>query len=75
MQQKFEMNRIKILRLPEVSYLTSLSRSTLYEKMNIKSKRYDPKFPKTIKLGVNAIGWYEHEINQWIESKALERGR
>jgi predicted DNA-binding transcriptional regulator AlpA len=41
----------KIIRLKRVIELTGLSRSTIYDRINPKSKRYDISFPKSIKLG------------------------
>ena len=30
-------------------------------------------FPKRIKIGPNATGWIESEIDEWIDKKASER--
>jgi prophage regulatory protein len=30
-------------------------------------------FPKRIKLGRNAVGWIESEVDAWIEQRAKER--
>ncbi|WP_151830251.1 helix-turn-helix transcriptional regulator [Acinetobacter junii] len=65
--------RPTILRLKEVIGFTGVSRSVIYEKLNKKSKSYDPSFPKPIKLSLNAVGWFEHEIIQWLELKAEQR--
>jgi prophage regulatory protein len=46
-----------------------LSRSTIYDRINPKSPRYDDSFPKPIKIGASAIGWIEASIIEWIESK------
>lgn len=64
---------ICILRLPEVVKRTGLSRTTLYNLMDTKSKYYDPSFPKRVSLTGRpggAVGFLEHEINDWISSKA-----
>ncbi|HDT6080180.1 TPA: AlpA family phage regulatory protein, partial [Aeromonas veronii bv. veronii] len=42
------------------------SRSTIYDRLNPKSKRYDPSFPKPLRLGESAIGWQLSEILIWI---------
>jgi len=60
---------IKILRLPEAMDTCGLSRSSIYEKLNPKSRRYDPTFPTPIKIGVSAVGWLQHELNEWLISK------
>ncbi|WP_422667013.1 AlpA family phage regulatory protein [Billgrantia montanilacus] len=47
-----------------------ISRSSVYEKINPKSMRYDATFPKPIKLGASAIGWVEKEVDLWIKGRA-----
>jgi prophage regulatory protein len=59
----------KMLRIKQLIEKTGLSRSTLYDMMNVKSKRYDPTFPRGIKLTEATVRWLESEINAWIESK------
>jgi prophage regulatory protein len=59
----------KMLRMKQLIEYTGLSRSTLYDMMDVKSKRYDPTFPRAIKLTEATVCWLESEINAWIESK------
>lgn len=67
----------RIIRLKQVVELTSLSRSTIYDRLNPKSKRYDASFPESIKLGARlnagAVGWLESEIQAWIKQRIEER--
>jgi len=58
-----------INRLPAVIQATGLSRSSIYNKLNPKSKHYDFQFPKPIKLGERSIGFYAHEVQKWIDSR------
>ncbi len=60
---------IQIIRLPKVIETCGLSRSTIYEKLNQRSPRHDPTFPKPVRLGTAAVGWLQHEINHWLLSK------
>ena len=53
----------RIIRLPEVINRTGLSRSTIYD--YIKTGL----FPKQINLGIRAVGWYEDDIDRWLQSK------
>ena len=69
-----EMNQIditvpRILRLKQLQQLLSISRSTIYDRMNSSSPRYDPDFPKPVKLGGYAVGWIELDVVAWIECK------
>ncbi|MFM5781507.1 helix-turn-helix transcriptional regulator [Aeromonas caviae] len=61
-------NPIKVLRIKDLISKVGMARSTIYDRLNPKSPRYDSRFPKPIKLGLSAIGWLEHEVDAWIES-------
>lgn len=63
----------QILRIKQVSNLIGLSRSTIYELMNPKSKYYDPTFPKSIQLSQESVGWLANEIDNWLISKIAQR--
>lgn len=58
----------RVLRLKQVLERVGLSRSTIYDRMNPASPRYDDTFPKPIKIGSSAVGWLESSISKWIES-------
>lgn len=60
----------RILRLKQLTERIGLGRSTIYDRMDVQSPRYDATFPKPIKLGTAAIGWIESEITAWIELRA-----
>lgn len=49
-----------ILRLPVVKARTGLSRSTIYLRIS------EGTFPNPVKLGARAVGWLEHEIEEWL---------
>ncbi|MDH1451994.1 helix-turn-helix transcriptional regulator [Aeromonas caviae] len=46
-----------------------LSRSTIYNKLNPKSKSYDPDFPKPLRLGSSSVGWLLSSVHQWLTSR------
>ncbi|MGJ3353135.1 AlpA family phage regulatory protein [Providencia sp. Je.9.19] len=60
---------MKILRIPAVMAKLGIARSTIYDWLNPKSKRYDPTFPKQLKLGKQSVGWMESELDQWLKSR------
>lgn len=60
---------ILMLRRPQVSACTGLPRATLYDKMNPKSPRYDPTFPKPVRLGAKSVGWPQNLVMEWLESR------
>ena len=52
-----------ILRLPAVKQSTGLSRSTIYQLVA------DGSFPKPVSLGDRAVGWLEHEVQEWLQRR------
>lgn len=58
-----------ILRIKQVQARTGLSRSSIYEKLKPSSKYRDETFPRPMKLSVAAIGWFEHDIDEWLASR------
>ncbi|MGM0985103.1 MAG: helix-turn-helix transcriptional regulator [Pseudomonadota bacterium] len=61
-----------VLRMPELKKLIGLSRSKIYEMLNPKSDWHDPDFPKQIRLSAGAVGWYRHELLEWLELRRKE---
>lgn len=58
---------LTVLRRRDLEIRLRLSRSTIYDKINPQSPRYDPSFPKPIHLGRGiAVGWLEHEVTDWL---------
>ena len=53
----------KFIKLKEVINLTSLSRSSIYDKIQKK------KFPPQIILGGKSVAWVESEIFDWIDNQ------
>ncbi len=57
-----------ILRLPGVKSRTGLSRSSIYLRIA------NGEFPASISLGGRAVGWLEHEVDDWLAEK-VEQSR
>lgn len=58
------------MRLREVMAVTGLSRSGVYAKMNQRDrKRYDPTFPKSVKISDYSVAWVREEVMQWIDAR------
>jgi prophage regulatory protein len=60
-----------IIKRKQVEAITGLSRSTIYAKLDPKSKQHDPDFPKALSLGAQSVGWYSDEIQNWIDTRPL----
>lgn len=56
----------KLLRLPVVCERTGLSKPSIYRLMR------KGQFPLAVKISQRAVGWYEHKIERFIESRALK---
>jgi len=63
----------RVLRFKQVLERVGLSRSTIYDRINPASPRYDSSFPKPMKIGRSAIGWLESSISKWIETRLESR--
>jgi prophage regulatory protein len=57
-----------ILRISVVIARTGLARSTIYAKVAAGD------FPEPINLGARAVGWLEHEVEQWLADR-VEQSR
>lgn len=60
---------LMLLRAAQVCSKLKISRTTLYAKLDKKSKYYDPDFPRQIKIGSSSVGWVEHQVDEWILKK------
>ena len=61
-----------LLTLKQVAARTTMSRSTIYERIKPGSAQYDPTFPRPLKLGPGVTGkiaWIESEIEEWLSAK------
>ena len=59
------MSDAQILRIRDVTALTRISRSRVYEYM---SREIDP-FPRPLKLGDRAVGWRKIEVEEWLAAR------
>ena len=55
------MAQNRIIRLPEVMRRVGLSRSSIYEYIKKGT------FPKQVSLGARAVGWFETDIDLWVD--------
>ena len=56
----------RLIRLPEVRGLTGLSKSSIYASIA------EGTFPAQIPLGGRAVGWYEDDVDNWIEQRGAK---
>ncbi|MFZ6771341.1 helix-turn-helix transcriptional regulator [Undibacterium sp. SXout7W] len=53
----------QVFRLPQVKALTGLGKSSIYAAMR------QGNFPASRSLGARAIGWFQSDIINWLESR------
>lgn len=58
----------RLLRRKQIEQLFGISRSTIYARLDPKSKQYDPSFPRPIQLGASTplVAWVEAEAQAYI---------
>jgi prophage regulatory protein len=60
---------IEVLRIALAAKKAGIGLTQLYEKLNPKSRYYDPDFPVPVRLGGRSVGIYRHELEAWLESR------
>ncbi|WP_415903196.1 helix-turn-helix transcriptional regulator [Neptuniibacter sp. QD29_5] len=58
---------MQLIRLPEVLKMTSLSKSSLYRRIDAHT------FPDSVSLGGRSVAWIEEEVLAWIQARIEER--
>ncbi|MEO8488608.1 AlpA family transcriptional regulator [Pseudomonas sp.] len=58
---------MKMIRVQDVSNLTSLGKSTIYKLIK------EGTFPKQVSLGERCVAWVESEVQEWILARIDER--
>jgi prophage regulatory protein len=62
------MSDERFLKVSDVIAMTSLSRSTIYERVQ------DGKFPKQIKLSIRRTVWRLSDVSQWMDQQVADVG-
>ncbi|HEX3413632.1 MAG TPA: AlpA family phage regulatory protein [Stellaceae bacterium] len=59
----------RLIRRPEVLDLTGYSYTTIWREEKA------GRFPKRVQLSPMAVGWFENEVLDWIQSRVREGGK
>lgn len=62
-----------LLRIESLCACIDLSSSAIYDRLNPDSPRFDPTFPKPVKVGSQSVAWLQSEVDAWIMSRVAER--
>lgn len=68
-----ENTQLTLLNIRQVTERISLSKSTIYRRLDHKDKLYDPTFPRPLKMGEITVRWLENDINTWITKMINEQ--
>lgn len=60
----------RMLRMPELRDRLGISRSSIYLKLDPRSRYYDSQFPVPIKLGLASVGWRDCDVQGWLDLQA-----
>lgn len=63
---------IKLIRLQQLLAMLAVSRSWLYDKLNPQSPRFDPSFPRPIKLGKSTVAFDLAAVEAWVQQCASQ---
>jgi len=63
---KQQQGNLKLIKRQDVEALTTLSRSTIYSRLDTKSPYYDPEFPLPIQLSPYSVAWVEQEVIDYV---------
>ena len=65
----------ELISMKELKAALNVSSDYIYKKMQVKSKFYDPSFPRQAKIGLNGrrVLWNKAEIEEWIEQQFEKR--
>lgn len=61
----------QIIRDCKMPQVLQISRGSLADIQNPLSPRFDPTFPKKIKIGARSAGYLLKEVSTWLESRKL----
>lgn len=67
------MTTDSLIRLPDLMARTGLSRTAVYDRLDPKSSRHDPDFPRPVPIGARAVAWSAQEIEAWITTRKSQR--
>lgn len=63
----------QILRPRAAAAKCGFGKSTLYDKIDPRSPRHDPSFPRPISLGARSVGFVESELDAWLAARMADQ--
>jgi prophage regulatory protein len=69
----FMTTQTKFIDLRELGSRIDLKKSAIYERLDPKSKHFDPSFPKPLKVGLRGIRFVQSEVEAYAQSLIAKR--
>jgi prophage regulatory protein len=61
--------RRRLLRFPQLESTFGIS----FSRMHIDRLERSNQFPKRVHFGANSVGWWDTEVEAWLEARSAER--
>ena len=78
MSKTFNVNTFvvpgRVLRIRQVTDMLGLSRATVYGKLRVGGRYFDPSFPRPKRLSAKAVGWLSEDLELWVASLEDSQG-
>ena len=58
----------RLIRVKEFLTILGISKSTFYTWQDKSSAYYKPNFPKKVSLGGNSVGYFESDVNRYLNN-------
>lgn len=71
--EHYFQRKSRLVRKRELLSRIGIASSTLYDWLNPSSPRFDPSFPRQIKIGKATVAWLEEELELWMQARMRER--
>lgn len=71
MQNRDHFPETVLYRLPQVEAVTGLKRSSIYAKLDPRSKYFDPEMPRPVKIGKRAVAWDSSAVHNWKNTREV----
>lgn len=68
----------RVMRLRSLLECLGVGRSTVYDRINPNSPRYDASFPRPIRLSgaggkAGAVGWLSSDVSRWLAARVADQ--
>lgn len=59
----------RMVDIKHVGEKLSISRSSIYEMLNVNGKYFDEDFPRPVQIGKRSVRWSENELDAYLKNR------